>query len=561
MTFQRIVLLAIIYILTSFHSSVFAQNTDRVLNQSERFAEIAKNLEIFTSVYRELNSFYVDELDPNTVMLAAIDGMLESLDPFTEYISSADIDEYQFQTTGRYGGIGAIIREEKDGKVIIRQPYEGSPSQKAGIIAGDEILEVDGLTADNKGSEDIRQLLRGQPGTSVTIKVKRAVSNEVLDFTFNREEINVSNIPYYGILKDNVGYIKLDQFTEGAAANVAKAFKTLKAEKEELSGLVLDLRGNPGGLLNEAIDLCNLFIDKGLTVVETKGKIEEANKEYKTRSKPLDTKIPIVVLVNRGSASASEIVSGVIQDYDRGIVIGQTTYGKGLVQITRSLPYQAKLKVTTYKYYIPSGRCIQAIDYSSRDNDGEAVTIPDSLRQVFYTKQNRKVKDGTGIEPDIFMEVEKYAPITLSLYSKDMFFNYATVYRNKYPQMDTNQVFSISQEDYDLFIEFLQDKSYDYTTKTEKMLDDLIKVAKTESYYEGISEALNVLDKNIRHDKEQDLIKHEEEIRALLEKEIAGRYKFIRGETEVNLKYDTEVARAIDIISSEEYRKMLTASK
>ncbi|HZH68814.1 MAG TPA: S41 family peptidase [Chitinophagales bacterium] len=534
-------------------------DVNRESSQVSKYSEIAKNLEIFTSLYRELNNFYVDELDPNTIMESAIDGMLESLDPYTEYISSADIDDYQLQTTGRYGGIGAVITE-KNGRVVIRQPYEGSPSQKSGMMAGDEILEIDGLSADNKHSEDIRQLLRGQPNTPVSITVKRAISNDTIQFNFNREEINIGNIPYYAILEGNVAYIKLDQFTEGAAKNVGAALKDLKS-KGELKGIILDLRNNPGGLLYEAVELCNLFIDKDLTVVETKGKIEESNKKYNTKNKPLDTTTPLTVMINGRSASASEIVAGVVQDYDRGVVIGQTTFGKGLVQITRPLPYKSRLKVTTYKYYIPSGRCIQSIDYSIKNEDFEGTKTPDSLRQVFYTKMNRPVKDGAGIEPDIAIAPKKYAPITLSLYTKDLYFEYATIYKNKYPEIDTNQVFSISEEDYNDFIGFIEDKNYDYTTKTERMLDDLIKTAKTESYYDGISEALEVLDKNIRHDKNQDLIKHKEEVKAFLEKEIASRYKYIRGAIQVDIKYDNEVEKALEVLSSDEYKGILTVAK
>lgn len=521
----------------------------------DRYAEIAKNIEIFMSVYRKVNSLYVDEIDPNIIMKNAIDGMLENLDPYTEYISSADMDDFQLQTTGRYGGIGAVITEDK-GQVIIRQPYEGSPSQKVGLRAGDRIIEVDGLNATDKGSEDIRQLLRGQPNTEVSVKVIRAVSEDTLSFTFNREEINLGNVPYYGMLENQIAYVKLDQFTKGAAANVEKALKELKSQNE-VKAIVLDLRNNPGGLLHEAVALSNLFIDKGKLVTATKGKIEEANREYNTKNKAFDTQTPLAVMINQGSASASEIVSGVIQDYDRGVVVGQTTFGKGLVQITQDLPYKSKLKVTTYKYYIPSGRCIQAIDYSSQGKS----TTPDSLRQVFYTEANRPVKDGAGIEPDIIIENEEYAPITISLYTKDMFFKYAHEYRHRNPNISSTGVFSLSEEEYKDFLSFIEDKKYDYTTKTERMLDDLINVAKNESYYDGISDALDVLDKNIRHDKKQDVIKHQDEIKALLEKEIAGRYKYQKGEIEVSLKYDKELEKAIEVLQSEEYKTILTAAK
>ncbi len=544
---------------TIFSTNIFAnQSVDAT--KTDRYSELAKNIEIFTSLYRELNSYYVDEVDPNVVMRYAIDGMLENLDPYTEYIPSSEIDEYQFQTTGKYGGIGATI-SEINGQVIIRQPYAGSPAQKAGLLPGDAILEIDNLSANNKNSEEIRQLLRGQPNTPLTLKIKRAITNEVLSFTFNREEINVGNVPYYGMLKDGIGYIKLDQFTENASLNVANALKDLKA-KNTLKGIILDLRGNPGGLLHEAVALCNIFIDKGLEVVETRGKVQDVNNKYNTSNKALDTETPLVVMINGGSASASEIVSGVIQDYDRGIVVGQTTFGKGLVQITRPLPYKSRLKVTTYKYYIPSGRCIQAIDYSNRDEEGEAPVIPDSLRKVFYTKMGRPVKDGAGIDPDIKVEPEKFSPIAMSLYTKDYFFNYANIYRNTHPTIDTTKVFAISDQSYDKFLEYISDKEYDYTTKTEKMLNDLIETAKNESYFEGISKEIKVLETTMKHDKNQDVVKHKEEIKSLLESEIAGRYKYQKGRIEVELKYDSEIAKAIEMLTNiDQYKKVLTVSK
>ena len=552
-----IVLVFIIF----FQVEIFA-NTNTILPKSneERYAELAKNIEIFTSLYRELNSYYVDDLDPNVVMKSAIDGMLENLDPYTNYIPAADIDEYEFQTTGKYGGIGATIGE-KDGHVFIRQPYEGSPAQKTGLLSGDTIIEVDGKSAINKNTEDIRQILLGQPNTLVTIKIKRAITNEELTFKFNREEISIGNVPYYGMLKGDVGYIRLDQFTEDASLNVANALKDLKASNT-LKGIVLDLRNNPGGLLQEAIGLCNVFIDKGLEVVETKGKVQDVNKKYLTTSKAVDTETPLVILINEGSASASEIVSGVIQDYDRGLVIGQRTFGKGLVQIPRPLPYKSRLKVTAYKYYIPSGRCIQAIDYSNRNEDGEAPVIADSLRKVFYTKIGRPVKDGAGIEPDMKLEEEIFAPISISLFTKDLFFEYANIYKNAHPTLDSNKVFSLSDDEYNQFVQFISTKEYDYTTKTENMLNELIETAKNESYYSGISEALDVLNSNMKHDKNQDVIKHKTQIKALLESEIASRYQYQKGKIKVDLKYDKEVLEAIEILNnSSEYLKILTVAK
>lgn len=552
--------IVLVFILIFQLDVVANTNINPTKSNEDRYAELAKNIEIFTSLYRELNSYYVDDLDPNIVMKSAIDGMLETLDPYTNYIPASDIDEYEFQTTGKYGGIGATIGE-KNGNVFIRQPYENAPAQKAGLMSGDTIIEVDGKSAIGKKSEDIRQFLLGQPNTPVTIKIKRAISNDILTFKFNREEVNIGNVPYYGMLKDNVGYIRLDQFTEDATKNVANALKDLKANNT-LKGIVLDLRNNPGGLLQEAIGICNIFIDKGMEVVETRGKVQDVNKKYLTMSKAIDTETPLVVLINEGSASASEIVSGVIQDYDRGLVIGQRTFGKGLVQIPRPLPYKARLKVTAYKYYIPSGRCIQAIDYSHRDEEGVAPIIPDSLRKVFYTKIGRPVKDGAGIEPDMKLEEEAYAPISISLFTKDLFFKYANIYKNKHPTLDSNKVFSLSEEEFNQFVQFLSDKEYDYTTKTESILNNLIETAKDESYYAGISEALDGLKTNIKHDKNQDVIKHKTQIKALLESEIASRYQYQKGKIKVDLKYDNEISKAVEILNNNtEYLKLLTVAK
>lgn len=553
-------LILITFVVISGFISLQAQTRPQS-KEAEKYFEIAKNLEIFATLFRELNSYYVDEIEPGKLMEVAIEEMLATLDPYTNYISGADIDEYQLQTTGKYGGIGARIAQ-MDGKVIITEPYEGSPAQKAGIMAGDQILSVDGVPANGKNSDEISQMLRGQPGTPLKIKIRRAVTGEEINFDITRAEINLKNVPYFGMVSENIGYIKLDQFTEEAGKNVAAALKTLKSENPGLTGIILDLRGNPGGLLNEAVEVSNIFLDRGVEVVSTKGKVKEANKTYSTANKGLDLTIPLVVLTNGGSASASEIVSGAMQDLDRGVVIGQRTFGKGLVQMTRPVAYKSRLKVTTSKYYIPSGRCIQAIDYSSRDDNGEAGEIPDSLRNTFYTKAGRIVKDGAGIEPDILLAQETFAPITLSLINKYHIFNYATLYRSKNQEIGDYKTFSLSDKEYDEFVKYLQDKDYDYSTKTEQMLSELIAAAKNEEYFEGISDALKTLEQNMKHDKEQDLIKHKPEIKMVLETEIASRYGFERGRIEAGIKYDKEIQKAIDVLNDQKtYRSILTASR
>lgn len=546
--------------LVVYSTSVSAQNKP-TSKEAERYFEIAKNIEIFTTLYRELNTYYVDDVDPNKLMEVAIEEMLSSLDPYTNYISGADIDEYQLQTTGKYGGVGARITQ-LDGKVIITEPYEGSPSQKAGIMAGDQILSVDGVPANGKNSDEISQMLRGQPGTALVVKVKRAITNEEIELNITRAEINLKNVPYFGMVSNNIGYIKLDQFTEEAGKNVSEALKTLKAENSQLAGVILDLRGNPGGLLNEAVEVSNIFLDRGVEIVSTKGKVKEANRSYSTSAKGIDLEIPLIVLTNEGSASASEIVSGSIQDLDRGVVVGQRTYGKGLVQITRPVAYKSRLKVTTSKYYIPSGRCIQAIDYTNRNGEGEADIIPDSLRRVFYTKSGRTVKDGAGIEPDIQVQTESFSPIAVSLLNKYHIFNYATLYRSKYPDPKDYKSFEISDKDFNDFINYLKDKEYDYVTKTENMLKELIETAKNEEYYEGISDALKTLEQTMRHDKEQDLVKHKDEIKLLLETEIASRYGYEKARIEASLKHDKDIQKAVELLNDQAtYKSILTASK
>lgn len=555
--FSLIALIAIL-LMPSFSIPVNAGENDNP--SSDRYFEIAKNLELFATLYRELNSYYVDDIDPNQLIGIGIEQMLASLDPYTNYITGADIDEYQLQMTGKYGGIGSRIGQI-DGKIVITDPYEGAPAQKSGLMAGDQIIAVDGVVATNKNSDEISQLLRGQPGTPISIKVLRPVTNEELTFNITRAEISLSNVPYYGMISPEYGYIKLDQFTEEAGKNVGDALKKLK-ENPNLKGVILDLRDNPGGLLNEAVSVSNVFIDKGAEIVSTKGKVAEANKSYSTDQKAIDVNIPLIVLTSGGSASASEIVSGSIQDLDRGVVLGQRTYGKGLVQITRPLAYKSKLKVTTSKYYIPSGRCIQAIDYSSKSEDGKAPVIPDSLRKEFKTLGGRIVKDGAGIEPDVTVETDNFAPVTIALLSKFHVFNYATIYRQKHPELTSLDNFKLTDADFNDFVAYLSNKDYDYVTESEEKLNELLTTVKDESYYEALSGVLKELESKMKHDKEQDLQKHKAEILTLLETEIASRYKYDKGRIEVALRHDLDIKKAIEILSnSEAYKKILSANK
>ena len=386
-----------IFILISLVTITFSS-----LSFTDSYFEISKHLDIFTTLYKELNTFYVDETDPGKLMKEGIDNMLKSLDPYTTYIPESEIEDFKFMTTGQYGGIGAIITKRKN-YVYISEPYEGYPAQKAGLMAGDKILEINGKSAEGKTTEEVSKILKGQPNTNVSLKIERSSLTSPFDVTFKREKVSVKSVSYAGFLGDEIGYVKLRSFTRGCSNDLKNAIQKLKGEKK-LKGLILDLRNNPGGLLNESVDMVNLFVPKGEEVVKTKGKIKSWEKTYFAKNQPLDTDVPLVVLINSASASASEIVSGAIQDLDRGVVIGQRSFGKGLVQQTRKLSYNAQLKLTVAKYYIPSGRCIQSVNYNNRNDDGSIGKVPDSLKTEFRTRNGRKVYDGGGIEPDIIVD-------------------------------------------------------------------------------------------------------------------------------------------------------------
>lgn len=526
----------------------------------DRYFEIAKNMELFTQLYKELNNYYVDDIDPNKLMTDGINKMLDGLDPFTNYITGADLDEYQLQTTGKYGGIGARIAKMGD-YVVITDPYEGYPAQKAGLEAGDAILEINGKVATKYNSDEVSQLLKGEPGTKITVKIRKAISNEEKTISFNREEIRLENVPYFGMVNSKIGYIKLTSFTDNASTEVQDALKELK-KNPQLTGVILDLRGNGGGLLNEAINICNTFVDKGVNIVNTKGKIQEANMQYATTGKPVDTEIPLAVLTDDGSASASEIVSGSIQDLDRGVIIGQNTYGKGLVQVTKPVAYKSKLKVTISKYYIPSGRCIQRIDYSHRNTDGSASALADSLRKEFKTKTGRIVKDGAGIEPDIKTDEIKVAPITIALYSNNHIFHFANQYKYQHKELRDSSHFSLTDEEYNQFVDFLKGKEYEYTTPSELKLKDLKKTVKEDSYSDDVQKVITELEEKVKHDKSKDLSKFKPEIKRILEQEIVSRYKYEKGRIANSLKDDLDIQKAVDVLSdTAKYKSMLTAKK
>lgn len=512
--------------------------------------EISKNLDIFSELYKQLEINYVDEVSPGELMKTGIDAMLESLDPFTNYIPESQIEDYKMLTTGQYGGIGALIYQRKD-FVIISEPYEGFPAHKAGLIPGDKILEVDGKKATDKNSEEVSQILKGEPGTTLTLLIQREEVEEPFEVELKREKIKIDNIPYYGMLNDEIGYIKLSGFTQNAGKEVKNAFLDMK-QNNELKGLVFDLRGNGGGLLREAVNIVNLFTEKGELVVSTKGKEISRNKSYYTTEQPEDLEIPVVVLVDSGSASASEIVSGALQDLDRAVVLGQRTYGKGLVQNVLPLSYNSKVKVTVAKYYIPSGRCIQAIDYSHKDEEGVAHKVADSLISEFSTKNGRKVYDGGGISPDVEMEPETLSPISMALLTRYLIFDYANKFVRENDSIPPAKEFEITDEMYNDFVAWVDGlEDFSYTTKSEKSLEKLRKAAKDEEYLVDIKAAIEDLELKLMHNKDEDLQTHRDEISEMLKLEIASRYYFQKGRVIANLQSDPEVKKAVGIIEDQ----------
>lgn len=525
--------------------------------ENDRYFEIVKNLDIFATLFKEVNSYYVDEINPGQLMRTGIDAMLGSLDPYTDYIPEDDIEDYRTITTGEYGGIGAIV-DEKDGVSTIVMPYEGYPAFKAGLRAGDQILKINGIDISKRNSEERSRLLKGQSKSEIKLTIFRPIKNEEFEVTLHREKITIANVPYYGMVTNDIGYIKLTDFTTEAGNEVKSALKKLK--HDGATKVILDLRDNPGGLLEEAVNVSNVFIPKGADVVTTKGKLSNWTKSYKALNDPVDTQMPLVILTNNGSASASEIVSGVVQDYDRGVLVGRRTYGKGLVQQTRPLAYNSQLKVTTGKYYIPSGRCIQAIDYSHRNDDGSVGKIPDSLKTEFKTKGGRIVFDGGGVNPDIEVVKEHYAPITYSLVNNDLIFGFATKYYYEHPEIGDAREFSFTDQDYQAFTAWLKPKKYDYTTQVEKNIEHLITSAKKEKYYNDIKEQIYALQRETLHNKDQDLKSFKKEITRLMEQEIAGRYYYQDGIIESSFSNDEDIRAAINVLNdSVKYQSFLVA--
>lgn len=512
-------------------------------NKTDRSFELSKNLEIFSSVYKTLYNTYVDDIKEGELVKTAIDAMLAKLDPYTNYYPESDLEDVKMQLLGEYGGIGALIHQKGD-SVYISEPYEGLPAYEAGLKAGDLIMEVNGQNALGKNSDQVREILRGQAGSTITLKIKRF--DEEKTFTFKRKEITLPNVPYSGVLNGDIGYIKLNEFTKNAANNVLSAFNTLK--KQGINGLILDLRGNGGGLLNEAVDIVNIFVNKGQVVVYTKGKTQDKNQTFRTLRNATDTNMPIIVLVDGASASASEIVAGALQDMDRAVVMGQRSFGKGLVQNVVPLVYNTQMKVTVSKYYIPSGRCIQAVDYSHRDSTGKANKITDSLRTAFKTKNGRVVYDGYGIEPDIRTEVDYSSSILFSLISKNLIFDYTTEFVRKHPTIPSAKDFVITENIYSDFVNYLKDKDYSYTSPTEYSLKEFSDIAKKDKCNDDILSQIENLKLQIEKDKKNDLYKFKDEISEFLLSEIVVRYYNQKGRVEAFVNHDKEVKQAIELL-------------
>lgn len=522
--------------------------------------ETTKNLDLFYSIYKETELYYVDKIVPGEIIKKGIDAMLESLDPYTVYIPESKTEDLKIMTTGEYGGIGALIRKKGD-YTAISQPYEDSPAAKAGLINGDVILEIDGKSIKGKDSEAVSELLRGEAKTKLKLKIKRFENDKDFEVTIEREVIKMKSVPYYSIIDKNTGYIFLSEFTSSAAKEVKDAFTTLQKESN-MDCLILDLRGNPGGLLQEAVKICNLFIDKDNLVVSMRGKVKEMDKNFKTTTNPIDNKIKIIVLVNRGSASASEIVAGCFQDLDRGIIVGEKSFGKGLVQSTRPLPYNSILKVTTAKYYTPSGRCIQVLDYSHRNEDGSVGNIPDSLKSKFNTKNGRTVYDGGGIEPDVKTEEPEFSFFSANLITQDIISDFSAMYRNKHTSIESAQKFDLSEKEFKDFVDFVKKSNFKYESKSGLILKELIKEAKDEKFYENSNSELQSLEKKLSPNVETELLKYKPEIIQLIEAEILANYYYNKGVIIYNLRKDITVKEALKYANNNElYNKILKVNE
>ena len=543
------IIVAIVLITVAFFS--FKSGDDRNF-------QIAKNLDIFNSIVKELDMFYVDTIDPNKTIREGIDNMLYSLDPYTVYYPENDQDELEMMVKGSYGGIGSLIRYNPKSKyTVIAEPYEGMPAAESGLKAGDLLLEIDGK--DLKGNSDVSTLLRGQVGTSFKLKVQRPGVKEPLEFNIVRRSIQMPTIPYYGVMDGQVGYINLSSFSGNPSKDFKKAFLDLK--KQGITSLVIDLRNNGGGLLDQAVEIVNMFVPRGKTIVTTKGKIKQASNTYKTLREPLDTDIPIAVLVNSGTASSSEILSGSLQDLDRAVIVGNRTYGKDLVQVPRSLPYGGNLKITTSKYYIPSGRCVQAIDYAHRNEDGSVARIPDSLTTVFHTAAGREVRDGGGVSPDIEVKQERLPNILFYLVRDNLIFDYATDYCLKHPAIASAKEFELTDADYEEFKNKVKGADFKYDQQSEKILNTLKEAAEFEGYMKDASDEFKALENKLKHNLDRDLDYFSKDIKKMIAEEIIKRYYYQEGAIIQQLKDDKDLDEAVKVLTNpERYQQILSVT-
>lgn len=523
--------------------------------------EISKSIDIYNNVLRQLNMYYVDEIDPVELNQDAINAMLQGLDPYTVFISESQIEDVKLMTTGEYGGIGAVI-QYFDGKTQIAEPYEGFPAAKSGLIPGDIFLEVNDVDVVGKNTSEVSELLKGTPGTTVKLKMKREGEKEPVMKELKREKIKIDNIPYHTVFDNGIGYAILSQFTKDCAKELKEVVVDMK-KNHELKGFILDLRGNGGGLLSEAVDIVNMFVPKNKLVVYQKGKVAEHNYNHYTQHEPLDLDIPLVILVNEGSASASEIVSGSIQDFDRGVIVGQRTFGKGLVQNILPLSYNTQIKVTVAHYYLPSNRCIQEIDYSKKNKkEADTTAKADTLGMKFHTANGRVVYEGHGIQPDVKIEPTMASTITMNLYAKNLFFKYANKFYREHKSIKSAEDFKITDEIYDDFMQYVKDDGFTFTSNSEEEIKELKKIAELEGYLEDIQPVIDQLVADIEEAKMKDLVDNRKEIEQMLEIEIVSRYYYQKGKIIATLDDDPELAKAFEVIlNPEEYKKILTGTK
>ena len=519
---------------------------------NDKLFEISKNIEIFSNLFKELNTYYVDDIDPSKLMKVGIDAMVETLDPYTNYFSETQLETWRYLTEGKYEGIGANVQTIGD-EITIIEPYEGCPAFEAGLKAGDVIVSIDGQSTKGKNSSDLGVLLRGVPGSAITIDVRRPGVKEIKSFKMNRGEIKMSNAPYSGIIRDHVGYVSLTTFTQDAGKNIADAIKTMKKDDPLLKGVILDLRDNGGGLLMEAINIVNIFVPNGVEVVSTRGKVRDWDKTFTTQRPALDETLPVVVLINKHSASASEIVSGAIQDLDRGVIIGQRSYGKGLVQNTKDIGFNSKLKLTTSKYYIPSGRCIQSVSY----RNGEPLDVPDNERHVFRTKGGRKVLDGGGVTPDILIVPDSGDAPVKALLDNYVVFNYVTKYIQTHPTIAKAEDFKFT--DFEDFMKFVESNNYPFETNSEKELKELEADAKSDEFLKILQPDLTALKNKILKEKKNVLMNHKDQINRFISKDIVTRFYNQKGKIVYSINNDSEVIDAVKLLQDPaKYNKILS---